>query len=226
MCGMFVRHSSLSLLEKTFYIDSVETSTASSYNIAPAQKLLAVVRDSQNRLVDLHWGLVPYWAKDRSIGNRLINARAETVAEKPSFRNAFKKRRCLIVADGFYEWKGEKGNKQPWYLTLPDENPFAFAGLWELWSGDKDSKYYSCTIITTAASESVSAIHHRMPVILRPHIYHTWLDSAAKDADQLKQLMQENHFKDLRCFPVSKRVNAVANNDADCIEPLEETIQG
>ncbi len=221
MCGRFVRHSSLSLIEKTFNIDSIEAKAAPSYNVAPAQKILAVVRDGQNRLVDLHWGLVPFWAQDRSIGSRLINARAETIAEKPSFRNAFKKRRCLIVADGFYEWKGEKGNKQPWYLTLRDQDPFAFAGLWELWRGDKNSKYYSCTIITTAASESVRGIHQRMPVILLPHTYRTWLDSAIQDADQLKQLLQENHFKNLRCFPVSRRVNAVVNNDAGCIEPLD-----
>jgi putative SOS response-associated peptidase YedK len=129
-------------------------------------------------LEKLHWGLVPFWAKDISIGNKLINARAETIASKPSFRNAFKKRRCLIPADGFYEWKGPKGQKLPMLITLPESKPFAFAGLWETWNkkDDQDTIYKSCTIITTEASDSVREIHHRMPAILKPEMYESWLD--------------------------------------------------
>jgi putative SOS response-associated peptidase YedK len=129
-------------------------------------------------LEKLHWGLVPFWAKDISIGIKLINARAETIASKPSFRNAFKKRRCLIPADGFYEWKGPKGQKQPMLITLPESKPFAFAGLWETWNkkDDQDTIYKSCTIITTEASDSVREIHHRMPAILKPEMYESWLD--------------------------------------------------
>ena len=220
MCGRFVRHSSLSLIEKTFNIDSVEAEAESSYNIAPTQNVLAVVRNGERRLTNLHWGLVPFWAKDRSIGSRLINARAETVAEKPSFRNAFKKRRCLIVADGFYEWKGEKGNKQPYYLTLPSDGPFAFAGLWEIWDKD-DAAYRSCSIITTAATESVRKLHHRMPVILRPESHDAWLDTTNQDAEQLKQILQQGFYRKLVHYPVSKRVNVVKNNDPACIEPLD-----
>jgi putative SOS response-associated peptidase YedK len=220
MCGRFVRHSSLSLIEKTFNIDSVEAEAASSYNIAPTQKVLAVIRNGKRRLTNLHWGLVPFWAKDRSIGSRLINARAETVAEKPSFRNAFKKRRCLIVADGFYEWKGEKGNKQPYYLTLPSGGPFAFAGLWEIWQGD-GADYHSCSIITTAATESVRNLHHRMPVILRPQSHDAWLDTTNPDAEQLKQILRHGFYRKLDHYAVAKRVNAVKNNDPACIEPLD-----
>lgn len=220
MCGRFVRHSSLSLIEKTFNIDSLETEATPSYNIAPTQNVLAVVRNGKRRLTNLHWGLVPFWAKDRSTGSRLINARAETVAEKPSFRNAFKNRRCLIVADGFYEWKGEKGNKQPYYLTLPSGGPFAFAGLWEIWQGD-DAAYHSCSIITTAATESVRNLHHRMPVILRPQTHDAWLDTTNQDTEQIKQILQQGYYRKLDHYAVAKRVNAVQNNDPACIEPLD-----
>jgi putative SOS response-associated peptidase YedK len=133
-------------------------------------------------LEKLHWGLVPHWAKDISTGYKMINARVETVSSKPSFRDAFKKRRCLILADGFYEWKGEKGQKQPFFITLPDEKPFAFAGLWETWR-DKDKQedsYRSCTIITREASESLKDIHDRMPSVLNPDSYDAWLIKKTK----------------------------------------------
>ena len=221
MCGRFVRHSSLSLIEKTFNIDSVEAELASSYNVAPSQQILAVINNGANRLVTFHWGLVPFWAKDRSIGNRLINARAETVAKKPSFRTAFKKRRCLIVADGFYEWKGEKGSKQPWFLTTSSAEPFGFAGLWESWADGKNSDYLSATIITTAASDSVKDIHHRMPVILQPNAHSDWLNNNFEDPNRLDQILQNEHVRDLRSYPVSKQVNAVTNNHPGCIEPVK-----
>ena len=135
MCGRFVQFSSLRTLEKYFDFTSAPEDIAPNYNIAPTQNVLAIIQHGDYRLESLHWGLVPSWAKDLSGATRLINARAETVAKKPSFRAAFKRRRCLILADGFYEWHGEKGHKQPWYLTLPADQPFAFAGLWETWKG-------------------------------------------------------------------------------------------
>ncbi len=220
MCGRFVSHSSLSLIEKTFNVDSVAAEVSPNYNIAPIQTVPVIVRNHQTRLDMFHWGLVPFWAKDLKIGSRLINARVETVAQKPSFRNAFKKRRCLIVADGFYEWKGPKGQKQPWYLTLSADEPFAFAGLWERWTGDLKGEYLSCVIITTAASKSVRDIHDRMPVILSPEAYDTWLDIENDDAAKLNSILKEGHIRDLMCYPVSKRVNSVRNNDAECITPL------
>ncbi len=179
MCGRYVGYRNLEELLEHFPIDETACEATASYNIAPTQEVLAIVsREGENWLDKFHWGLVPFWAKDVSVGNKLINARSETIDKKPSFRVAFKKRRCLIPADGFYEWQGEKGNKQPIYLSLPGQEPFAFAGLWERWTPkEADSEEYrSCTIITTAASESVKPIHHRMPVILKPEKYDQWLD--------------------------------------------------
>jgi len=221
MCGRFVSHSSLSLIEKTFNVDAVACEVSPNYNVAPTQPVLVIVRNHETRLDKFHWGLVPFWAKDLSIGSRLINARAESVAQKPSFRNAFKNRRCLIIADGFYEWKGPKGQKQPWYLTVPSDKPFAFAGLWESWKGDAKREYLSCTIITTAASESVRDIHDRMPVILRPQAYDGWLETTNHDIGRLNSILQQGLIQDLIRYPVSKLVNNVRNNDAQCIEPLE-----
>ena len=222
MCGRFVRHSSLRLIEQTFNVDAAQIQSASSYNIAPSQKVLAVVGGDSRRLTELHWGLVPFWAKDKRIGNRLINARAETVAEKPSFRSAFAKRRCLIVADGFYEWKGPKGDKQPFYFTLPDGSVFGFAGLWEAWeSGSASSETYrSCTIITTEASQSVGAIHHRMPVILRPDMHASWLDSSPQSTDGLKHVLAKGRIGQLVHHPVSRKVNSTRNNEPACIDPI------
>lgn len=222
MCGRFVRHSSLELIEKTFNIDRPAFETTPSYNIAPTQKVLAVVRNGQVCLVQFHWGLVPFFAKDASGAARMINARAETLATKPSFRNAFRKRRCLIVADGFYEWTGAKGQKQAWYITLPRDGPFGFAGLWEVWrTEDRKMELRSCAIITTDASPGLRDIHNRMPVILRAGAHDAWLDSANQDPGQLQQILQNNGHVEFKRTAVSSRVNHVGNTDADCIEPLK-----
>ena len=223
MCGRFVRHSSLRLIEQTFNVDAAGIQTAPSYNIAPTQKVLAVVGNHKHLLAELHWGLVPFWAKDTRIGSRLINARAETVAEKPSFRNAFARRRCLIVADGFYEWKGVKGDKQPFYFALPDGLPFGFAGLWEEWKKEESSSteaYRSCAIITTAASQSVRDVHHRMPVILRPEMHAAWLGSPPSNTDHLKHILAEGLHRQLVRHPVSTRVNSTGNDEPACIDPV------
>ena len=157
----------------------------------------------------------------------MINARSESIAEKPSFRSAFKKRRCLIPADGFYEWKGEKGRKQPMFITSPDRKPFAFAGLWETWrkKDDPDSTYKSCTIITTRASDSIRDIHHRMPVILKPSAYESWLDPGNQDAAELEKILENEIITELVSYPVSKQVNSTRNNDSSCIEAIG-TAQG
>lgn len=225
MCGRFVGFRKIAELISAFPIDQTETTVTASYNIAPTQNVLAIVREQgQNRLKRLHWGLVPFWAKDTRIGQRMINARAETVASKPSFRHAFKHRRCLIPADGFYEWQGEKGQKQPLYFTLPDNRPFAFAGLWERWNdpGDADLAYLSCTILTTTASGSVKPVHHRMPVILAPHAYTTWLDADNQDIQALKAILKADIVTELTYRPVSRRVNAAGNNSPDNIKPLTQ----
>jgi putative SOS response-associated peptidase YedK len=207
-----------------FPIDEVACEAASNFNVAPSQEILAIFKQNgENWLDKFHWGLVPFWAKDVSIGNKMINARAESVAEKPSFRNAFKKRRCLIPADGFYEWKGEKGEKQPMFISLPDKKPFAFAGLWETWyqKDDQNSVYRSCTIITTRASDSMRNIHHRMPVILKPQVYEPWLDPANRDAAQLIEILKNEIITEFASHPVSKQVNSTRNNDSSCIEPVK-----
>jgi putative SOS response-associated peptidase YedK len=224
MCGRFVGYRNLEELKIYFPIDQVACEAASNFNVAPSQEILAIFKQNgENWLDKFHWGLVPFWARDVSIGNKMINARAESVAEKPSFRNAFKKRRCLIPADGFYEWKGEKGEKQPMFISLPDKKPFAFAGLWETWNqkDDQNSVYRSCTIITTRASDSMRDIHHRMPVILKPKVYEPWLDPGNRDAAQLDRILKNEIITELASHPVSKQVNSTRNNDPSCIEPLK-----
>jgi len=224
MCGRFVGFRALRELMDYFPIDVSKVDAFENFNVAPSQEVLAIARyEEKNNLVKFNWGLVPFWAKDKSIGNRLINARSETVASKPSFRTAFRKKRCLILADGFYEWKGEKGHKQPMFLTLPDGNPFAFAGLWETWDnkGKEQKPYRSCTILTREASESVRSIHHRMPVILKPEAYELWLSPENQNADLLHDIIQNKIFTTLKAVSVSKQVNAVRNNRPDNIQPVE-----
>lgn len=226
MCGRFVQFSSLRTLEKYFNIQTAPDNIVPSYNIAPTQQVLAIVRSDDYQLQKFYWGLVPSWAQNLSGASRLINARVETLATKPSFRAAFKRRRCLILADGFYEWKGEKGHKQPWFIALPSDQPLAFAGLWEIWKDRQappdQSDYRSCTIITTEASESLRDIHHRMPVILKPEAYEKWLDPQKQDVHQIESILQTNIVREFKRYPVSKRINRIQNNSADNIEPQED----
>lgn len=222
MCGRFVQYSLFQAIQQIFNIDKVSFEVIPNYNVAPTQEILAVVRqDNENKLEKLHWGLVPFWAKDISIGSGMINARAETVSKKPAFRKAFKKRRCLIPANGFYEWKGDKGNKQPYYVSIPSGEPFAFAGLWETWTDKErgeESVYKSCTIITTSASETIREIHHRMPVILDPKFHEKWLSVEIQDPKKLEIILQKGLIHDMKYYPVSKLVNFVKNNGPNCIK--------
>jgi putative SOS response-associated peptidase YedK len=226
MCGRFVQYSPVETVQQIFKIGTVSFEVISNYNVAPTQKILTIIKhDSENKLEKLHWGLVPFWAKDVTIGSRMINARAETVSQKPSFRNAFRKRRCLIPADGFYEWKGEKGNKQPYYVSIPSGEPFAFAGLWETWTDkDEESVYKSCTIITTAASETIREIHHRMPAILDPEFHEKWLNTDIQDPKELQVIINDGIIHDMKHYPISKLVNSVKNNDPNCIKPVDENL--
>jgi putative SOS response-associated peptidase YedK len=224
MCGRFVGFSTLEMLQEHFPIDVADAQVTTSYNVAPAQEILAISRhDEKNHLLNYHWGLVPFWAKDLSIGAKLINARSETVAAKPSFRNAFKKRRCLIPSNGFYEWKGSKGQKQPMFLNLPSGSPFAFAGLWEIWDnkGKEQTPYRSCTILTREASESVLPIHHRMPVILKPEAFDIWLNPEIQDTDSLSEIIKNQIYTELKGVPVSKQVNSAKNNRPENIQAIE-----
>ena len=192
-------------------------------NIAPTQNVAAVRlgADGARHFAYLRWGLIPAWAKDLSAGARTINARAESVSDKPSFRSAFRHRRCLIAADGFYEWKTEDGAKQPYRIAAHDGAVFAFAGLWERWEKAADGvAVESCTIVPTVANETLRAIHPRMPVILDPADYVAWLDPETSPADALK-FLRPCPLEWLTAYRVSRRVNSVANEDLSLIEPLE-----
>jgi putative SOS response-associated peptidase YedK len=221
MCGRFAFYSPGEATAALFGAAS-PTEVEPRYNIAPTQFIAAVRRDEQDtpELAMLRWGLVPFWAKDPSIGNRMINARSETVAEKPSFRNAYKKRRCLVLADGFYEWRKEGDVKTPYFISLADGSPFAFAGLWENWnSKESDESLQTTAIITTAASDFMAQLHQRMPVVMRPAEGGRWLDG---DMELLAELIDEPPA--FRAWPVDRKVNNARNEGADLIDPAGEII--
>jgi putative SOS response-associated peptidase YedK len=194
------------------------------YNVAPTQDVPAVrpAKAGGRELAMLRWGLIPAWAKDEDIGARLINARGETAAELPSFRAAFRRRRCLVAADGFYEWrKAGKGPKQPFLVELADGRPFAFAGLWERWDKAPDGRpLETCTIITTRANELLAPIHDRMPVILPPADYDAWLDVEGTGVEAAKALLRPYPAAAMAAHPVSPRVNNARNDDAACLARL------
>ena len=172
----------------------------------------------------MRWGLIPSWSKDHTIGSKLINARSETVAEKPSFRSAFKRRRCIIPASGFYEWKSENGKKQPWYISFVSGEPMAFAGLWETWiPSEGEEKIDSCCIITTIANSFMEPIHDRMPVILSPEQWSVWLSQQEHLPDKLLLLLDSKESKSMQAWPVTRELNRAGfRNDAGLVEPLSD----
>lgn len=221
MCGRFTLHSRLNLLLHQF---AVETAPhwKPRYNIAPTQTALVVrqIESQPRQMVGLRWGLVPSWAKDASIGNQMINARAETVASKPAFRTAFKRRRCVVPADGYYEWAKTQQGKQPYYIRLRDEAPFGMAGLWDSWHTDREDAMETFTIITTDSAECTQPLHDRMPVILRPEDYDLWLDPTFQASAPLQALLRPYDSDEIRFDPVSTLVNSPRNDEATCIEPM------
>ena len=228
MCGRFVSSSAPDEIARYFGVDAIgEKVLEPNYNTAPSSDVYAIrERDDQRVLDALHWGLVPFWAKDLKIGNRMINARSETVAEKSSFKRAFAKRRCIIPVDGFYEWEKVAGrkHKQPWYIQRRDGDPFAFAGLWEVWRGpdrDGSAEIHSCTIITGAANDSMAEIHDRMPVMLPPDAWDTWLDPDVADIELLGRYLVAAPSELLVKHRVSPEVNNARNRGAHLIEPYE-----
>jgi len=229
MCGRFAMYSLSRELERLFNAHPPSFEIHPNYNVAPAHEIPVIIQHEDDRHIKKrHWGLMPFWAKDVSIGSRMINARVETVTSKPPFRAALKHRRCLIPANGFYEWKGKAGNKQPFYFHLPSDEPFAFAGLYEIWE-DKEApseagRYESCTIITMDASDSVKDIHNRMPLILKPEAYNEWLDPENKEPGRIEGLLTTKYVKELKRHPVSKQVNRVENNTQECMEPLKNAV--
>lgn len=195
------------------------------YNIAPTQEtaVVRVERPGEPRRLDLlRWGLIPYWAKEAGIGNRMINARSESVAEKPAYRWSFRRKRCLIPTNGFYEWKKEGKAKQPYMIRRKDAKPFAFAGLWDRWQDPERGPLDTFTILTTDANELIRPLHDRMPVILAPTDFDLWLDPAVEDRERLEPLLVPFDSQQMETYPVSRTVNNPVNDVAECVEPLVE----
>lgn len=223
MCGRFTLTVDPADLKEAFYwVNFGNADFSPRYNIAPTQGVPVVTNDGGKKLDFFTWGLVPFWAKDPSIGSRMINARSETLAEKPSFRSAYRRRRCLILADGFYEWQKVTGSKIkiPNYIRLKSGSPFAFAGLWEDWHSPDGSQILSTTIITTEPNELMKSIHNRMPVILPESAYELWLDPADKTPRQLQHILQPYPSEGMEAYPVSRLVNSPSNDTSDCIQPV------
>ncbi|MRR10848.1 SOS response-associated peptidase [bacterium] len=222
MCGRFVRKSTIAEIAAAFDLDAagIEFDLAPSYNIAPGQPVAAVVAYQGRRLRWFKWGLVPFWAKDAKIGHRMINARAETVAEKPGFKQAFARRRCIVVADGFYEWQQAGKTKAPHYVHLKNDRPMGFAGLYEHWRSPQGEALDTCAIITTAANALMQPIHDRMPVILDRTSFGGWLDPAAKDLNKLADLLRPYDPDQMESYPVGPLVNSPGNDSPECIERI------
>jgi putative SOS response-associated peptidase YedK len=226
MCGRYSQLRSWSELAELYGLaaDQPAWNLSARYNVAPGQPVpivrVAAGETDRRELVEVRWGLIPAWAQDAANGAKLINARSETVDEKPSFRTAFRSRRCLVPADGFYEWQPRPtGPKQPFFITLADGRPFAFAGLWEVWKSPEGERIESCTILTTSASEQLTDIHGRMPVIFDRHQFAPWLDGQASRETLLGMLRPYPGNLEIR--GVGRRVNDVRNDDASCVAPLD-----
>lgn len=221
MCGRFTLTADPAELADVFGSYEFPTQFAPRFNIAPSQPILAIPNDAKNKADFFLWGLIPSWAKDPAIGNKLINARGETAAEKPSFRGGFKYKRCLILADGFYEWKATAGakTKTPYFIHMKDRKPFAFAGLWDVWNSPEGDALRTCTIITTEPNELMSALHNRMPVILDPNDYDAWLDPAPQTPENLTHLIKPFPADAMSAHPVSTLVNKPGNDRPECVLP-------
>lgn len=222
MCGRFVIKTVPELLRELFgYSD--RPNFPPRYNVAPTQPIPVVrIENGERRFALVRWGLLPAWVKDPKAFTLLINARGESVNQKPAFRNAMRYRRCLIPADGFYEWKGEGPAKRPYYVKRRDGQPFAFAGLWETWAGPNGEEVESAALVTTIANRALAMIHHRMPVMLPPDAFATWLDCAQVDAEMAATLLVPPPDEAVEAHPVSAAVNKVANDDAGLIAPVAD----
>jgi len=222
MCGRFAFYSPVEAAAALFGVDA-SLDIKPRYNIAPTQDIAAIRndKDGERELVMLRWGLVPFWAKDPSIGNRMINARAETVAEKPSYRNAYKHRRCLVLADGFYEWQRQGETKTPFFISLESGQPFALAGLWENWTDrETGESLQTTTLITTDANEFMAQLHHRMPVILEADTATDWLAGSNELLDDVAAITPP-----LQAWPVDRRVNNARNEGEDLVSAAGDILR-
>lgn len=218
MCGRFAIYSSAeAIMDYADALNQIDNYDP-RYNVVPGTMIPVVIADKQRVLTQMRWGLIPYWAKDEKFASKLINARSESVAEKPSFCNAFQKRRCLIIANGYYEW--DQKSKKPYYFYNPSSELIAFAGIWESWKSPKGEQIRTCSIITRAASENISHLHYRMPVILSKEAANDWL--ADRSQADLINILYNRASKDLKYHPVSIAVNSASNNYPDLIESIIE----
>ncbi|GAB6254939.1 SOS response-associated peptidase [Peribacillus sp. N1] len=222
MCGRFTLFTDIEEIKDRFDIQgSFDGEYQFSYNIAPSQSVLSVINDgARNRLGYLRWGLIPFWAKDEKVGYKMINARAETITEKASFRNAYKKKRCLIIADSFYEWKKTPERKIPMRIKLKNHAPFGMAGIWESWKTPEGISVYSCSVITTVPNELMTSIHDRMPVILKPEDEKEWLSPTNNDPAYLQQYLKSFDSEQMEAFEVSTDVNSTKNNSSNLIQQI------
>jgi len=219
MCGRFTLTQPASVVAERFGVQFALFEFAPRYNIAPSQPVAVVMQNGERRLEACQWGLVPFWAKEPEIGNRLINARAETLAEKPAFKYSLARRRCLIPADGFFEWRKEGNRRTPVYILRRDGGLFAFAGLWDEWQSPDGSPLRTCTIITTEPNALIAPIHNRMPVILHPENEALWLDTSQREPTRLLSLLKPYPTEELEAYAVSTHVNNPNNDDPLCIQP-------
>jgi putative SOS response-associated peptidase YedK len=218
MCGRYVLIAEPQQVQREFDLSSTPT-LAPRYNIAPTQPVAIITNEKPDELTIVKWGLVPSWSKDPKVGSKMINARSDTAHEKPSFRSAFKRRRCLIPVSGFYEWKTSDDSKQPHYIFVKDKDVFSFAGLWEVWHGPDGEQLWTCSILTTDANEKIEDLHNRMPVILDGDDRKTWLDEDAEVAE-LRLLMKPFDSDKMDYYPVSKAVNTPRNDDPSLLERI------
>lgn len=220
MCGRYTLHHSTDQIVMRFDVQHVLEPVLEGYNIAPTQNVACVVKDREGRALEaLRWGLVPMWAKEDT-GGRMINARAETLAERPAFRSLLMRKRCLIPADGFYEWRKEQDVKQPFYIRRMDGDLFAFAGLWDEWRSSEGERLRTCTIITTMSNDVAREVHDRMPAMLLRQDEDRWLEGDGASASDLVSLLAPYPAEEMEAYPVSRRVNTPSNNDPSCIAPL------
>ncbi len=223
MCGRFVLQSAFDVLAQIFNLTVVPADLPAGYNIAPGREIAIIVSEGgERRLAACRWGFVPLWAKDLKEGYKMINARAESVAGKPSFRQAFVRHRCLVAADGFYEWKREGGKRSPFYVKLRSGLPFGMAGLYNRWTSPEGEQVCTCTIITTVANETLKTIHDRMPVIVRPDDVGLWLDTAVQDRDMLQSVLRPSPDDEIELYAVTPKVNSPKNDSPENIIRVED----
>ncbi len=220
MCGRYTLTTNKVKIAEEFHLHDVQLrELPPQYNIAPSQPVPVLIEKPELQLQLFRWGLIPSWTKDPSIGNRMINARSETLSAKASFSKPLRDQRCLILADGFYEWKVEGRQKTPYYIRLKSKHPFGFAGLWSKWMAPNGNEIYSCAIITGEPNELLKPIHNRMPVILSKEKRERWLNPSNHDTKELVNLLESYPAGEMEAYPVSRAVNSPSNNSPECIQP-------